>query len=38
LQSNPDQIRDILRAGAEKARRKGLPTLEMVRKKVGLAY
>ncbi len=38
LQRNPDQIRDILKAGAEKARRKGLPTLEMVRKKVGLAY
>jgi tryptophanyl-tRNA synthetase len=38
LQRNPDQIRDILKAGAEKARKKGLPTLEMVRKKVGLAY
>jgi tryptophanyl-tRNA synthetase len=38
LQRNPDQIRDILKAGAEKARSKGLPTLEMVRKKVGLAY
>jgi tryptophanyl-tRNA synthetase len=38
LQRNPDQIRDILKAGAEKARRKALPTLEMVKKKVGLAY
>jgi len=38
LQRNPGQIRDILKAGAEKARSKGLPTLEMVRKKVGLAY
>jgi tryptophanyl-tRNA synthetase len=38
LQRNPDQIRDILKAGAEKARSRGLPTLEMVRKKVGLAY
>jgi tryptophanyl-tRNA synthetase len=38
LQSDPDQIRDILKAGAEKARTKALPTLEMVRQKVGLAY
>jgi tryptophanyl-tRNA synthetase len=38
LRSDPTQIRDILKAGAEKARRKALPTLEMVRKKVGLAY
>ncbi|MCG6916612.1 MAG: tryptophan--tRNA ligase [Deltaproteobacteria bacterium] len=38
LKSNPAQIRDILKAGAEKARRKALPTLEMVREKVGLAY
>lgn len=38
LRSDPGQIRDILKAGAEKARRKALPTLEMVRKKVGLAY
>jgi len=38
LQRNPSQIRDILKAGAEKARAKALPTLEMVRKKVGLAY
>jgi len=38
LRSDPAQIRDILKAGAEKARGKALPTLEMVRKKVGLAY
>jgi len=38
LQRNPSQIRDILKAGAEKARARALPTLEMVRKKVGLAY
>ena len=38
LKSNPAQIRDILKAGAEKARTKALPTLEMVRQKVGLAY
>jgi tryptophanyl-tRNA synthetase len=38
LQSDHEQIRDILKAGAEKARTKALPTLEMVRQKVGLAY
>ena len=38
LQRNPSQIHDILKAGAEQARAKALPTLEMVRKKVGLAY
>jgi tryptophanyl-tRNA synthetase len=38
LQRNPSQIRDILKAGAEKARAKALPTLAMVKKKVGLAY
>ena len=38
LQSNPDQVREILRTGAERARSKALPTLEMVRKKVGLVY
>jgi tryptophanyl-tRNA synthetase len=38
LLRNPSQIRDILKAGAEKARAKALPTLEMVKKKVGLAY
>ena len=38
LQSNPDQVHEILRTGAERARSKALPTLEMVRKKVGLVY
>jgi len=38
LQRNPEQIRDILKAGAEKARKKALPTLRMVKEKVGLAY
>lgn len=38
LQSNPDQVREVLKAGAERARSKALPTLEMVRKRVGLAY
>ena len=38
LKSDPAQIREILKAGAEKARRKALPTLEIVREKVGLAY
>jgi tryptophanyl-tRNA synthetase len=38
LQRNPDQVREILRTGAERARSKALPTLEMVKKKVGLVY
>jgi tryptophanyl-tRNA synthetase len=38
LKSDPAQIREILKAGAEKARRKALPTLKIVREKVGLAY
>lgn len=38
LQRNPDQVREILQAGAERARSKALPTLGMVRKRVGLAY
>jgi tryptophanyl-tRNA synthetase len=38
FQRNPEQIREILKAGAEKARTKALPTLQMVRKRVGLAY
>jgi tryptophanyl-tRNA synthetase len=38
LQRNPDQVREVLKAGAERARSKALPTLEMVRKRVGLAY
>jgi tryptophanyl-tRNA synthetase len=38
LRRNPEQVREILKAGAEKARARALPTLEMVRKRVGLAY
>jgi tryptophanyl-tRNA synthetase len=38
LQRNPDQVREVLKAGAERARSKALPTLEMVKKRVGLAY
>ena len=38
LQRNPNQVREILRTGAERARSKALPTLEMARKKVGLVY
>jgi tryptophanyl-tRNA synthetase len=38
LEENPGLIREILKAGARKARDKALPTLELVRRKVGLAY
>jgi tryptophanyl-tRNA synthetase len=38
LEDSPDQIREILQAGADKARMKALPTLELVRKRVGLIY
>jgi tryptophanyl-tRNA synthetase len=38
LQRNPDRVREVLKAGAERARSKALPTLEMVKKRVGLAY
>ncbi len=38
LKRDPDFIREILRTGAEKARMKALPTLELVRERVGLAY
>ena len=38
FQRNPEQVREILKRGAEKARAKALPTLEMARKKVGLTY
>ena len=38
LESSPEQIREILRAGADKARMKALPTLELVRERVGLVY
>ena len=38
MQRNPNQVREILRTGAERARSKAIPTLEMARKKVGLVY
>ena len=38
LERNPEQIREVLKTGAEKARMKALPTLEMVKEKVGLVY
>jgi tryptophanyl-tRNA synthetase len=38
LARNPDQIRDILKAGAAKARAKAAPTLEKVRERVGVIY
>lgn len=38
LQRDPEQIRQVLRAGAEKARMKALPTLDLVRERVGLSY
>ncbi|UCG13409.1 MAG: tryptophan--tRNA ligase [Deltaproteobacteria bacterium] len=38
LERDPDLVREILRAGAEKARAKALPTLELVKERVGLGY
>jgi tryptophanyl-tRNA synthetase len=38
LMSRPDDIRDIMRMGADKARAVALETLEDVRRKVGLKY
>jgi tryptophanyl-tRNA synthetase len=38
LMSHPDDIRDIMRMGADKARAVALETLEDVRRKVGLKY
>ncbi|MGD2125490.1 MAG: tryptophan--tRNA ligase [Desulfobacteraceae bacterium] len=38
LARDPDSIREILKAGAEKARKKAAPTLDLVRKRVGLVY
>jgi tryptophanyl-tRNA synthetase len=38
LAGHPDHIRGILRKGAEKARSKALPTLSLVRQRVGLVY
>jgi tryptophanyl-tRNA synthetase len=38
LESAPGLVREILKAGAEKARLKALPTLELARQRVGLVY
>ncbi len=38
LARDPGHIREVLRAGAEKARMKARPTLQLVRERVGLAY
>ncbi len=38
LLAEPDQVREILRQGAEKARARAVPTLEQVRRRVGLVY
>ncbi len=38
LEKSPDQIREILKTGADKARMKALPTLKLVKERVGLAY
>ena len=35
---DPGEVRNIMRKGAEKARQRALPTLELVRDKVGLSY
>jgi tryptophanyl-tRNA synthetase len=38
LEDKPELIREILKAGAQKAREKALPTIELVRDRVGLIY
>jgi len=38
LEANPGLIREILKEGARKARDKARPTLDLVRRKVGLVY
>jgi tryptophanyl-tRNA synthetase len=38
LEQAPDHVREILKAGAEKARTKALPTLELAKERVGLVY
>lgn len=38
LEQAPDHVREILKAGAEKARAKALPTLELAKERVGLLY
>ncbi len=36
--SDPDEVRNIMKKGAEKAREKAAPTLDLVRDRVGLKY
>ncbi len=36
--AEPERLRTILRQGAEKAREKAVPTLDLVRERVGLSY
>jgi tryptophanyl-tRNA synthetase len=36
--ADPGEVRNIMRKGAEKARQRALPTLELVRDRVGLSY
>jgi len=36
--ADPEEVRSIMRKGAEKAREKAMPTLELVRNRVGLNY
>ena len=38
LEQAPDHVREVLKAGAEKARAKALPTLELAKERVGLGY
>ncbi|MFP3870207.1 MAG: tryptophan--tRNA ligase [Syntrophobacteria bacterium] len=38
LERDPDYVRQILKTGAQKARMNALPTLELVRERVGLVY
>ena len=38
LEQAPDHVREVLKAGAEKARAKALPTLKLAKERVGLVY
>ena len=38
LEQAPDHVREILKAGAEKARAKALPTLKLAKERVRLGY
>ena len=38
LEQAPDHVREILKAGAEKAKAKALPTLKLAKERVGLVY